>query len=255
MQQIARHFALLQRCIERCFAHIGAHGALLVGIGLKDGGAQFIAAGGHVGGQGNGECDACGGKHFEIYFVLRLYGIGHRTLIVDEIHLHLPVEGHAVELANVQTQGVGAARPQFLVKRGQRFKLIGVGCCGQFDIGDFSLFHLHHHTRRLLHAHPIAPKGAAFPCRANGGEDVSPIRKPREVGRDDDILFNQSAGRLFAIVKFKALLRVAALAVRGRCTRPHQLMVGGVDADAHVAAELIVALVDEMAERQLRMSR
>ena len=32
-------------------------------------------------------------------------------------------------------------------------------------------------------------------------------------------------------------------------------MVGGIDADAHVAAELIVALVDEMAERQLRMCR
>ena len=186
---------------------------------------------------------------------MRLYGIGHRTLIVDEFDLHLPVEGHAVELANVQTQGVGTARPQFFVKRGQRFKLIGVGRCGQFDIGDFSLFYLHHHTRRLLHAHPIAPKGAAFPCRANRGKDVSPIRKPREVGRDNDIFFNQPARRLFAIVKLKALLRIAALAVRGRCTRPHQLMVGGVDADAHVAAELIVALVDEMAERQLRMGR
>ena len=50
LQQVAWHFALLHRCIERCFAHIGAHGALLVGIGLEDGGAQFVAAGGHVGG-------------------------------------------------------------------------------------------------------------------------------------------------------------------------------------------------------------
>ena len=159
-----------------------------VPIGIDDCHTQPVFSRSGTVGNGKRQSDPRRGIHIEVHLVFCLRGIDSCPLAVNQFNLHSSVKDLCIQFTDGQEQPVLLTGKKSAVQLRVGCELIGRCLRRQFQIVDFPICHLHHHSRCLLHPYPRSQYAVFLQPGHNGRQRVSAVGQCRKVERKGYLL-------------------------------------------------------------------